>query len=207
MKQEHLRRYKTANIISLVLIALLFIMFSTTTITAEQLVIEYSFDRPEIETITIDGEFYDRVFIHNAPRGGNIGQPALPTDGAHILLPPSSKVESIDIEYGEKIFLGDGYFIEPVTRPVKLSAPPGSAPAPTPDPLIYQSAQPFPKERYQNIGIQQFRGYQILILKLHPMEYIPTTGELYYYPKLTFIVNTVDADSEASLFRGLNEMN
>ncbi|MEA1980898.1 MAG: C25 family cysteine peptidase, partial [candidate division Zixibacteria bacterium] len=205
MKPECQKKHKTANIVSLILIALLFIMFTTTTVTAEQLVVEYSFDRPEIESITIDGESYDRVFIYNAPRGGNIGQPALPTDGAHILLPLGTKVENIDVEYGEKIFLGDGYFIEPVTRPVKLSSPPGSAPALTLDPTIYQSAQPFPEKRFQNIGIQQFRGYQILILKLNPVEYVPSTGELYYYPKLSFTVNTVDANQEESLFRGLND--
>ena len=199
------RESKITNMCGVGLLALLLVALFSIPTTAEELVIGYSFDRPEIEKVQIEGVSYDRVIMDNTPNCGDIGQPALPAMGASILLPLGSEVESIDIELGEKISLGNNYFIEPVTRPIKLSSAPGTTSPAEPDPSIYESDQPFPNERFQNIGIQRFRGYQILTLKLQPTDYIPTTGELSYYPEFTVIVNTVDAGKEAILYRGFED--
>jgi len=187
------------------LLSVLVLVICTGAAFADQIVLEYTFDRPDIENIFIDGEYYDRVSMVKAPNGGDIGHPALPARGARILIPYGSEIESIEINYDNVISLGDGYNIEPIGTPVKLSADPGSGMPLRPDPEIYNSDQPFPKELYQNIGINHFRGYQILTLKLQPMEYLPVTGELLYYPELKVTVNTIDAGKEAQLFRGLPE--
>ncbi|MEA2030003.1 MAG: C25 family cysteine peptidase [candidate division Zixibacteria bacterium] len=199
------RKLKATNAGAIALITLLMVMIGTTVSAAEQQVVDYSFERPEIEKVTIEGENYDRIIMENTPNCGDIGQPALPAMGARILLPLGSEVKNIDIEWGEKISLGSNYFIEPVTKPIKLSATPGTTSPAEPDPSIYESDQPFPNERFQNIGVQNFRGYQILTLKLQPMEYIPTTGDLFYYPNLTVVVNTVDIGKEATLYRGFED--
>ena len=122
MKKMYQNELKTACNIQTILLALLLILSSTAITTAEQLVMEYNFDRPEIQSVILTGESYDRVIMLDAPRSGNIGQPALPAAGGRILLPAGTEVENIVIEYTEKIFLGDGYNIEPVLKPVKLSS-------------------------------------------------------------------------------------
>ena len=172
---------------------------------AEQLTTDYSFDRPRISAVTIDGQRYDRVSMPGCPNGGNAGQPALPARGAHILLPPGTDVSSIEIVRGERISLGEGYYVEPVPRPVRLSAGPGAASPPVPDSAIYASDRAFPGKEFKEIGTHRFRGYGILVLKLQPVQYVPTSGELYYYPRLTVIVNTVDTGRRPALFRGLRE--
>ncbi len=183
--------------------ALILLVAGSSLASAERLIMEYAFECPRVQEIVIGGELYHRVTMVDAPNSGNIGQPALPARGAKILLPLGLEVASIEIVPGEKVFLGSGYFIEPVAQPIKLSADPSEVSLPIPDPATYGSNRAFPEMQFERIGTHGFRGYQILTLKLQPVEYAPQSGELYYYPQLTVIVNTVDADQPAPLFRGL----
>ncbi len=187
------------------LMTLALVLSLTSMASAERITVEYSFDRPQIEQVTIAGEAYHRITMPEAPNSGQIGHPALPARGAQILLPPGAKVASIEIVKGEKVLLGSDYIVEPIGRPVKLSSAPGTAEPPTPDPVVYNSDDPFPEATFKEIGTHGFRGYQILTLRLQPVEYIPASGELYYYPHLTVNVETVDANRSVSLFRGLAE--
>ncbi|MCK4341953.1 MAG: hypothetical protein KAY37_09550 [Phycisphaerae bacterium] len=165
--------------------------------------VEYTFDRPVISEVKLGGQLYDRVTMAGAPNGGNAGQPALPACGARVLLPFGTEVSSVAIVPSERVPLGTGYFIEPVSEPVKLPPDSDAARPPTPDVAIYGSDQPFPGGRSETIGTHGFRGYQILTLKLQPVEYLPASGTLYYYPRLTVVVNTVDTGQAAPLLRGL----
>ena len=170
---------------------------------AQRLTVDYTFDRPELTTVKHVDQSYDRLVMPGCPNGGLPGQPALPATGARILLPYGAEAASVRVVPGQKISLGDGYRLEPVARPVRLSADPATVGPPTPDPLIYSSNQPFPGARFENLGTQQFRGYRMLTLKLQPVQYVPASGELSYYTTLTVIVETADAGQPVSLFRGL----
>jgi hypothetical protein len=55
-----------------------------------------------------------------APNGCRIGFPALPGKRATILLPYGHEVISINITTGDRVFIGNGYHIEPVSRPFPL---------------------------------------------------------------------------------------
>ncbi|MCD6162798.1 MAG: carboxypeptidase regulatory-like domain-containing protein [candidate division Zixibacteria bacterium] len=165
----------------------------------------YSFERPEILKVQISGTQYDRIIMPNTANSGNAGQPALPAIGANILLPYNSEVSNIEIITGEKVLIGEDYYIEPITRPVRLSAEPTADNFPIPDNAIYNSDGVFPESAFDKIGVFGFRGYQILTLKLKPVEYIPLTGELYYYPELTVVVNTKASGKSNTLFRGFQE--
>ncbi|MBU0637602.1 MAG: hypothetical protein KKB50_01960 [Planctomycetes bacterium] len=164
---------------------------------------DYSFDRPEVVEVMLGGTRYHRVSMPNCPNGGDIGQPALPAMGARILLPFGAAVSSIEVVPGERVLLGSGFFVEPVGYPVKLSDGREAVKPLTPDMLIYGSDEAFPQTRFVDVGTFGFRGYQILTLRLQPVEYVPSTGELYYYPQLTVVVNTVDTGEVSALFRGL----
>ncbi|UCD93937.1 MAG: hypothetical protein JSU69_09220, partial [Candidatus Zixiibacteriota bacterium] len=142
--------------------------------------LDYYFECPEIQTITVDGKAYDRVVMPNAPSGGDVGKPALPAAGARVLLPYGSEVAGVDIVPSERVLVGSGFDIQPVAQPVLLSADQSAKSPPIMDEAIYNSGSPFPSKRFEQTGIYGFRGYQILILRLQPTEYIPSTGELYY---------------------------
>ena len=166
--------------------------------------VDYTFDRPVMSEVIYAGVPYDRITMPAAPNSGMPGHPALPAAGAQILLPMGSEVSGIRVASGERILLGQ-FLIEPVALPVKLSDGPGAAQPPTPDEAVYASDQPFPQGRFASVGTQSFRGYQILILRLQPVEYFPASGELYYYPRLRVVVETVDAGRSSDLLRGLPE--
>lgn len=168
--------------------------------------VAYVFESPLISKIDIDNIFYDSITIEGAPCDGNPGEPMLPGKGAYILHPPNSKVKNIIVNPGPVLYLGSGYLLEPAGKPVPLSDI-DNAKIPVPDEKIYSSNELFPRELYSEIGTYGFRGYNILVLRLNPVQYIPATGELFYYPELTVNVETINEEGDNSLFRGLHEDN
>jgi hypothetical protein len=183
-------------------IAVLF-LFGAFAAIAGEITLQYNFGYPAIEQVQIDKTVYHRITLSDSPRGGQPGHPALPSRGARILIPGGEDVESVEIIPGEKILVGRDYVIEPVGTPMALSANPSEVRMPTPDESVYALDIPYPASRHEQIGVQSFRGYQILILRLNPVEYLPATGELWYYPSLEVVVTTSPAEKNFPLFRGL----
>lgn len=169
---------------------------------AESVTLEYSFDRPSLRTVSLDGGTYDRVVMPEVSNSAPAGEPSLPVYGAYVLLPYGAEVSDVTVETIDNESLGKGYEIEPAVRPIKLSAPSGARSVVEPDPLIYQSNQPYPSSLVQQVGIQNFRGYSILVLRLYPTQYSPASGELVYYPRLILTVNTISTGKSSSLYRG-----
>ncbi len=162
----------------------------------------YYFDSPTLETINIAGTIYDRVTLDDCYPAGSAGTPKLPSKGVFLLLPPDTKVNGITITTGEKIVLGSGFTIEPTSQAIPLSQT-ENIPIPTPNLAIYQSNAYYPGELFTQVGIQSFRGYQILILLLHPIQYNPVTEELVYYASMDVSVQTIASDASQALYRGL----
>ncbi len=167
------------------------------------IIVEYEFESPIIKSVQIDDQTYDRIVMAKTPNSGDIGHPALPAKGARILLPYGTDIENIEIIAGEKIAIGENYIIEPVGTPIPLSAKPDEIPALFKDNTIYCLNYPIPENRFVKIASQIFRGYQILVLKLNPTEYVPATGELFYYDKLRVIVTTTESDRPAANLRSI----
>lgn len=165
------------------------------------IIMNYSFETPVIATIDINGNIYDQITINGAPCTGNPGEPRLPAKGAYILLPQGEKVKGIVVTHGDKVDLGSRFNIEPVGESVPISDI-DNAPLPVPNKVIYSSKDMFPGKLFTKVGTYSFRGYEILVLKLHPVQYVPASGELFYYTDLTVTVETEKA-SDNSLFRGL----
>ncbi len=164
----------------------------------------YSFQRPLMETIDIEGTVYDRVLLADCSPAGNTGEPMVPSKGAYILLPPKSKVSNIYIKSGEKIALGTEFTIEPTSKPIPLSQAIYPS-VPTPDATIYNSNAFYPGTLYTEVGTYRFRGYNLLVLLLHPIQYNPVTGELFYYRNLEVLIETISDDNSVDLFRGLEK--
>jgi hypothetical protein len=169
---------------------------------SEALEVKYEFERPQVETVKIDNMLFDRVAMHGAPNSGKIGHPALPCYGAYILLPYGSEIAEIEINTSEKILVGEGYVIEPVEKPFILSSSDNLPPI-YKDPSVYSLKTAIPVNRFDKIDIQYFHGYQMLILKLAPMEYIPATGILSYYRDMTVRVTTTTSDKSSPVLRNL----
>ncbi len=170
---------------------------------AEEISMVYTFNTPELSVVNIDGVIYDRIIIPDAPNSGIPNHPSLPCLGATILIPYGMEVADVDIIGDTKVHLGSGFLIEPTEHAYPLSMDPAGYESPIPDPAVYSSNLAYPASRMENIGIQSFRGYQILILKLIPVEYVPASGDLYYYPELKITVSLINTGKSSPLYRGL----
>jgi hypothetical protein len=169
----------------------------------EQLKLTYSFEAPIIEQIMIDDTDYTRITIKDLSTSGNCGNPRLPSGGANILLPQGTIVDDITVE-GESEFLGSGFNVEPVPEMIPISKI-NNKPLNTRNEDIYSSNEMFPGKLFEKVGVYSFRGYEILVLKLHPVQYIPATGELYFYKDIELSVNLIKDGYINHLFRNLEK--
>ena len=160
----------------------------------------YKFKEPTVEETNIENQRYHRVSIEGLDNYGLPGEPNLPADGAYILLPSGTKTENIRVITGEKRKIGSGYNVEPSTLPTIFNSE--EIDIIDPDEEIYSSDELFPGKLFTNIGTQRFRGQDILILMLHPVQYLPSTGEVFYYEDMQVLVETSIDESENNMYRG-----
>lgn len=170
---------------------------------SDLLEVAYTFARPSLETVKIDGQLFDRIIMPGAPNSGPIGHPALPAHGARILLPYGTDVVNVEIDPGDKILIGTGYHIEPVETPFVLSSFSDATRPLFVDSAVYALDSPVPVDACENVGVQSFRGYRVLVVKLHPVEYVPASGTLYYYRDMTVNVTTAPAGSPSPGLRNM----
>ena len=168
-----------------------------------QITKKYYFEKPQINQFTQDNIVYDQITIDDTSGNSKSGEPDLPVYSAEILIPQGKKISEIKIKPGEQIYLGSNYNIAPGRSPVKLSENMYHSKL-IKDDKIYKSENLFPDILYQEIGTYNFRGYKILILTLHPIQYKPLTGELYYFNDLEVTITTDEEESINPLFRDSN---
>jgi len=168
----------------------------------EQFSLTYSFNVPYVEKVAINDNIYDKVIIPGVISAGDTGEPCLPIKGAYILLPQKTQVSDIKVTYWEKVSLGKGYNVVPVGRPIPISQVKSDIYL-VPDNEIYNSEDPFPGKLFNEVDTYSFRGYEILVLELFPVEYVPLTGDLFYYEDMTVSISFVDDEGGMNpLFRG-----
>jgi hypothetical protein len=187
-------------------IVLIVTSFSTITLantinSEEEILLTYNFESPNIKTVEIHGTTYERITLSKCMASGKIGEPLIPSKGANILLPPNSKVYDIQVTPSEKQDLGNGHFIEPMGKPIPISSVKKDI-IPIPNENIYSSNEFYPGKLHTLIDDYYYRGYKILVLLLHPIQYNPTTGELFYYKNLDVKIDLIKSDERNNLYRG-----
>ena len=170
----------------------------------DNITIEYSFQKPTIESVNIGGKIYDRIFMKDCTPAGNPGEPMIPSKGAYILLPQNTRTNKINIIPSEKIILKSQSIIEPMSNPSPLLENTYMS-IPKPNEIIYNKNAYYPGKLYTEVESYNFRGYTILVLLLHPIQYNPITNDIYYYRTMVVSVETIDKDISIDLFRGLEK--
>ena len=199
------------NLCSLVIMMLL-IVVSTVPVfgnsTADEnysdIIFNYSFSKPKIEKVEIKGEIFDRVTIDGLSNTHKYQEPCLPVKPLRILLPRGKDVKDIRIITDEKTILGVGYKTEIGGRVI---------------PLVYErqvvqnqifiknesvkfTVEDYPSCLYSKVGVYAYRGFSILHVNLHPVQFNMKTGEIYYFNHMTLIVETKESTINKA-FRGL----
>ncbi len=172
----------------------------------KQINLTYSFKYPTINIIDINGDTYDRIFLEDCLIASNPGEPNIPSKGVHILLPPKSKIDSIQIITDKEHIIGEGFNIDPVGEPIPIIYSSTSQKI-SANKEIYNSNEFYPGKLFTEVGVYNFRGYKILVLLLHPIQYNPIKGELYFYENMHVSIKTSLDDGVNNLFRGLKQDN
>ncbi|MDI6855748.1 MAG: DUF2341 domain-containing protein [Candidatus Thermoplasmatota archaeon] len=165
------------------------------------LLLRYDFPQPAVTKI---GN-YHRITMGELSTVaiGGAGKPEMPVKEAKILLPPNAEIENMAVQ-GERIKLAGSYLLEPSSGAVPLCCEELKSIAA--DTIFYSSATEFPGALSSTPRLQGFRGYSILLLNLYPLQYIPKTGELYYYSELELSVSlSFRAQEITELYRGFSE--
>jgi len=201
-KKKMKRRNKKA--IGLLFAAMLLstLLLFNTAIATQPIELTYDFAEPVIGKTIIGVQEYDTVSIPGCDMYGAPGEPVLPFKTARILIPYGEEVQDIQVVPGEEIYLGE-FYIEPGQEPVRFSFT-GPVTPTQPDGVIYNSYKPFPEEIYSEVSVQGMKGYQILILNLYPVKYVPKARKLSYFDSMLVVVSTT-ASTPSELFRGVPE--
>jgi hypothetical protein len=181
------------------------ILFLSPVVTAEQITFEINFVEPQL---TIDSQGFTHVQMENGLNVGTPGQPALPSVGINVLLPPEHEVVSLDVLAAERIELYGDHLVYPQQKPRPLSKKPGVFTPPTSK--IYQSYQNYPEKTYGRVLAQRMRGVDIQPLVLKPVIYKPLAGKLYWIPQMIVTLQTrpksdANQTKQAIGFRGQKE--
>jgi len=162
----------------------------------------YTFNKPNIVQELIEDAVYDNIIMQNTDLVGYPGQPGLPVYNARLLLPPKTKVDKINIHPGERILLGSGFNIKPIGESVPISMI-NITKLPKPNTDIYTLNNIFPDKSYTKFNTYSYRGYNIIILGLNPIQYIPSTGELYYFKEISISIQTTENEKTNLLLRNI----
>jgi parallel beta-helix repeat protein len=155
----------------------------------------YLFKKPTITRLDI----YDSVTMEGVDSHGPPGEPVLPIQSVQVLLPPNSNVQSLRILPGKKIILPGTYIVYPGQEPYPINYT-GLIKKTKPNQEIYRSSYPYPEDLYQTVGMQRFRGYQILFLNLFPVHFQPNSGQIFFYESLDVLLDLEYSEKNAPFF-------
>ncbi|MGA2767304.1 MAG: C25 family cysteine peptidase [Candidatus Bathyarchaeia archaeon] len=164
---------------------------------SNSIVLKLDFLAPEI-ALNVSGS---SVTMPTLPQYGAPGEPVLPFRQIRILIPEGKGVKRVDVTPGNREVLQGRFNVMYGKTPMPISS--NVTAVDKPNEAIYSSTNPFPSSLYSDISEQYLTGYKILLLKIYPVQYVPRTGELYYFETMTITVALEETGEISSLFRNL----
>jgi hypothetical protein len=131
------------------------------------------------------------------------GFPALPVYPAQLLLPQGALVADLHVSYQELQEIPYDVLNKPILPEqefVRIGM--DENPPFVMNNTTYASPTPVFEYIYENGGIGYCRGFAILTVYLYPVQYIPKSGSLYYFPQMTVTVDLTQTE-EAALTKNL----
>lgn len=162
---------------------------------SQQVSLTYNFETLQINTKKISNKEFTTVKLEGEliSSSSNPSEPVLPTVGCQILLPYGYKLEDIQVDCKNQEYLTVDHPIEPGQNPYPLNYD-GEIEYVPPNLDIYNSINKFPNKKYDIVSIQKSRGYNILILKLYPVNYDPLNNRIIFSQTIDVNINTNSVD-------------
>ncbi len=150
--------------------------------------LNYKFSAPVIET----GNGFDIVTIPDLELTYVPTEPMLPFKTTNILMPPNTEIAGIEVETYGQIELEGIYNINYALEPVPIIPDPPEIET-VPDPDIYGSNDPYPSGLFELVSVESFRGYEIAIMNIFPVQYLPASGIVQYYDEIELYITLTDS--------------
>jgi hypothetical protein len=162
-------------------------------------------------TYTFPAPFMEKIGEYDIPQMGSLrheiipGMPTLPVKSAEILLPENGVLAGIEITGFDKQVLDGPYLIKPGEGAMIIGSENPVELYDTIDSSVYESNDMYPGIQGSVASVQTVRGYNILFLKLYPLQYIPALGKLHYFKSMDITITTISIGETSPLYRGLPE--
>lgn len=141
----------------------------------------FTFNLSELRMQKVSG--YDLVMLPNCVNNYEVGNPLLPIALYTVVIPANATVTKIEITNQQNIELSGEYLIYPVQPGIPLNQT-GPVVFHEPNPLVYASAEPYPKELISYSPTGSKCGYRLCDFMLYPIQYLPKLKKLLLYTKL-----------------------
>jgi hypothetical protein len=168
---------------------------------SETIEFSFSFPDPFINIVESDQITYTVLEIHNLSNAQNPEKPQLPMKNINVLLPPNTGLKDIlvhtiedEINLSHKIF--------PCGKPMTIGDIPTNMLVRNQESL-YDTIDCYPENRVQQISIQRWRGYSLLMLKIYPIQYYPNQNMIRYAKNIHLSVILEYNEQDQSLLREL----
>ncbi len=161
---------------------------------------DYFFSAPEAKSsATSDG--YDLIHISGTMNTAPAGEPAVPYHAVSLLLPPGEKAEKIETERSGKVVLEGKFNIYPQQNSQPYSK--GRSGVFVKNEDVYASDSAYPAVPYGELSTHYLHGHSFALSAFTPAEYIPVTGELSIYEKVTVRITTSPCERSAAALKNL----
>ncbi|MBM3313017.1 T9SS type A sorting domain-containing protein [candidate division WOR-3 bacterium] len=144
------------------------------------------FDQIDLVITSKDG--FDNIELRGGVTLTQPGSPRVPRVVEALVIPSGATPVRVELTGEEWVTLPGTYKVGPAQPDFPLPQP-GKTRTPTlhpPNPAIYGSSEAYPKTVAMLTGSGTWAGYRIAHVELHPVRYIPTTGELQVASKLSY---------------------
>jgi hypothetical protein len=121
---------------------------------------------------------FDGIRLEGCSSLEDPGCPALPVQVIHLAVPEGMRVTDVSIAEMRSERIPGTYRIFPAQYPVPLTDEIERPEFVEPDPSIYGSFEPFPGEWAEFLGQTDLAGQAMAAVRVHPVRYVPGTGEL-----------------------------
>lgn len=130
---------------------------------------------------------YDNVLLDSCELSKEVGKPQLPVRVESFVVPLEAKITGLKVLHAEKQKINGSFIIFPAQPPVIVGSESVSDFI-GPDPVVYNSNDPYPGKLVQITGDDYTHGHHVVTVSINPVEYIPKTSEIYLYTRIEFII-------------------
>jgi len=169
--------------------------FANSHVFARQSPSTISFSKAELSFEKVSD--YDVIKLSGAHLMNKIGEPALPVRNIYVALPGDVQVTDLEMVSFDVREVSGKYRIYPAQPPVPLKKDAKPGPFVQPKLSVYNSSDPYPKNIISYVGTGSLGGQKIAMLRVYPIQYMPSEGVLKFYDRIQF--NLITKAGEQSL--------